>query len=595
MCGLAGFISFDGRAVPDGLGEAMAGRLAHRGPDGRGVFRREGVCLAHTRLAVIDPVGGAQPMASRDGDLQLVFNGEIYNFRELAAELSGLGHRFATRTDSEVLLHGYEQWGQGLVERLHGMFAFCLSDFRRGRLLLARDHLGMKPLYWTANSRRLAFASELQALKILPDFDPSPDLRALDQYLQLQYIPAPLTGYRQVKKLPPATVLRVDFDGRVHEPRRFWSLAYAPQQGLDAGQWEERAEAVIEESVRAHLVSDVPFGACLSGGVDSTLVAHKMSGVLDAPVATFSIDFQEADFSEAAYSRLAAQRLGTTHHARTVRARALELLPSLVRHFGEPFGDSSAVAAWHVFETARQHVTMVLTGDGGDEAFGGYEAYGLWLSGTDHRSAAWPQFSEDLGRYLSLVSYVNYPFRAMLWRPEHRHLLECPFAWHEEVFASLKGLPLLAQARLLDVAGYLQGDILTKVDVTSMAHGLEARTPLVDVRVMELALSMPEDLLMARDEAGAWRGKIILKNLLEKSFPHDFVHRPKMGFALPLSVWFAPGGAYRAHLEERLLGRESRLREYFHQEPMTRLLRAVSTGPLWVLLVLEHWLRLNEC
>jgi len=593
MCGIAGIIRFDGAPADPRLGEAMAGSLAHRGPDGHGVFARDGVCLAHTRLAIIDPAGGAQPLGSEDGSLQLVFNGEIYNFRELRRELVAAGHRFATRTDSEVLVHGYEAWGEGLVGRLRGMFAFCLVDFTHRRFLLARDQLGIKPLFWTADRRRLAFASELAALRLLPGLDATLDWEAVDQYLQLQYIPPPRTVFRAVCKLPPAHVLSGDLDGAVSEPRRFWSLTYAPRDDLSPAAWEERLDATLNDAIRAHLVADVPFGAFLSGGVDSSLVVERMSRLCEAPVRTFGIDFEDAAYSEAAYGRFVAERLATEHHVRTVRPDALAILPELLRHFGEPFGDSSAVASWHLARLAREHVPMVLSGDGGDEAFGGYASYALWLSGVDHRSAPWPQFSDDLGRFLSLVSYVNYPFRARLWREPYRWVLDAPFAWHESVFAALAGLPLLAKARLCDVAAYLQGDILAKVDGTSMAHGLEVRTPLVDVRVMELAFAMPEELLMARDAKGVWQGKRVLKKLLERSFPPAFVHRPKQGFALPLAAWFGERGPYRRHLETRLLGPDSRLRPFFQAEPMERLVRAVSTGPLWVLLALEQWLRQN--
>ena len=593
MCGIAGVLRFDGNRADPALAAAMAARLAHRGPDGSGTFCREGVSLSHTRLAVIDPEGGAQPMGSADGGVQIVYNGEIYNHLQLRTRLARLGHVFRTRSDTEVLLAGYARWGEDLPARLHGMFAFAIVDFPRKRLLLARDHLGIKPLYWTANAARLAFASEIAALRLLPDYATDLDMQAVDQYLQLQYIPAPLTVFRGTHKLPPGTLLRADFDGTVHEPRRYWTLAYAPQDGLSAEEWDEQLDWALTDSVRAHLVADVPFGACLSGGIDSTLVVDRMSRLLDDPVDAFSIDFEEAAASEKDYARYAAAECGACHHLRTVRCDALELLPVMLERFGEPFGDSSAVAAWRLAELARAHVPMALSGDGGDEAFGGYATYGLWLSGADNRSTPWPQFSDGLGRYLSLVSYVNYPFRERLWRAPYRRVLTAPFAWHEAAFAAVDGLPPLAQARLLDIAGYLQGDILTKVDVTSMAHGLELRTPFTDVHIMELALRMPEELLMARDANGAWQGKLALKRLLSRHFPESFVNRPKMGFALPLADWFGQNGPYRAHLTARLTGPDSRLSPFFHPEPIERLLAATSTGPLWVLLTLEQWLRQN--
>jgi asparagine synthase (glutamine-hydrolysing) len=594
MCGIAGVLRFDGCRADPALATAMAARLAHRGPDGSGTFCREGVSLSHTRLAVIDPGNGAQPMGSTDGGVQIVSDGAIYNHLQLRTRLARQGHVFRTSSDTEVLLAGYARWGEDLPARLHGMFAFAIVDFPRKRLLLARDHLGSKPLYWTANAARLAFASEIAALRLLPDHGTDLDFQAMDQYLQLRYIPPPRTVFRGTQKLPPGTLLCADFDGTVHEPRRYWTLAYAPQDDLSAEEWDEQLDWALTDSVRAHLVADVPFGACLSGGIGSTLIVDRMARLLDDPVDAFSIDFEDAAASEKEYARYAAAECGASHHLRTVRCDALTLLPAMLDRFGEPFGDCSAAAAWRLAELARAHVPMVLSGDGGDEAFGGHAAYGLWLSGADNRSAPWPQFSDGLGRYLSLVGSVDSPFRERLWRAPYRHVLTAPFAWHEAAFAAVDGLPALAQARLLDIAGALQGEILTKVDVTSMAHGLEVRTPFADVHIMELALRLPEALLMARDADGAWQGKLALKRLLSRHFPESFVNRPRRGFALPLADWFGPTGSSRAHLAARLTGPDSRLRPFFHPEPVAQLLAAASPGPLWVLLTLEQWLRQND-
>src|SRR5437588_7956058 len=379
MCGIAGIIRWQPAALqPDEI-DRMTSAISHRGPDGVGFLRRDGVALGHRRLAIIDPELGHQPMADEEENLWVIYNGEMYNFPELRDELAGRGHRFVTRSDTEVVIHAYQEWGPECVRRFRGMFAFALADFRKRKLLLARDHFGIKPLYYRVAKYYLAFASELSALRRVDADPPHGNLEAVDYFLRFQYIPTPHTIYRDTFKLPPANYLMVDFDGNVEGPTRYWDLRFKPRHGLSDQQWEAEAAEVIHDSVKAHLISDVPFGVFLSGGTDSSIVASEMSRILKEPVQAFSIGFQEKQYSEVPYAEQVAEQCHINLRTEFVQEDMLAILPELIAHYGEPFGDSSAVATWYVSRLARERVPMVLSGDGGDEGFAGYDNYERWL------------------------------------------------------------------------------------------------------------------------------------------------------------------------------------------------------------------------
>ncbi|MDE3156786.1 MAG: asparagine synthase (glutamine-hydrolyzing), partial [Acidobacteriota bacterium] len=444
MCGIAGLLCTDGMPAPRPIVDGMTAALAHRGPDGSGVTLRGAAGLGHRRLAIIDPASGAQPLSNEDGRLWITFNGEIYNYRDLRTDLEAHGHRFRTQSDTEVVVHAYEQWGAAAVPRLRGMFAFGIVDERDGHLFLARDPLGIKPLYYAQTPTLTAFASELQALRPVPGLDWTLDIRAIDQYLRLQYIPAPRTVYAHVRKLPPAHTLRIEFDGHTQGPREYWQIRFQPEFRRTEREWLDALDEVLRRSVRAHLVADVPFGAFLSGGLDSSAVVAYMAQELDAPVETFSIGFEEQDFTELHYAEQAARRWQTHHHAEIVRADCLELLPALVRHYGEPFGDSSALPTFLVSRMARGAVPMVLSGDGGDEAFGGYNDYGTWrrwLRQDDQ--PIWKQHGfpsrPTLETWLTLKQQTAPETRCALWRPELRAVTNQPIATLEEAWRRARG------------------------------------------------------------------------------------------------------------------------------------------------------------
>ena len=613
MCGIAGILRFDGAPVETGWIEAMTAALRHRGPDGEGVWRQGPLALGHTRLAIIDPAGGQQPMANEDGMVLVTYNGEIYNFKDLRRELEQTGHRFRTASDTEVVLHAYEQWDVSCVERFRGMFAFCVADLRQRRLFLARDHLGMKPLYYCASRNMFAFASELAALRLVPGLHFTVSGSAMDHYLWLQYIPAPHTIYEEARKLPPAARLTVSFDGKISGPEIYWRLEFVPDERPTWQEWQEALGEVVKESVRAHLVADVPFGAFLSGGIDSTLVVSFMTEILDRPVKTFTIGFEDAEYDERPFAALAASQLGTEHHTEVVCPNALALLPELVRHYGEPFGDSSAIPTYYVSRLAREHVPMVLSGDGGDEAFAGYAAYADWLRWLDGpgnlprwKSALLPlaraffprRFSRtrqpSLENWLWFVGYLRPADRARLWRPEYRKLLAETCAALEAIFNAAGTIGTCSRAQSWDYRMYLPNDILTKVDIASMMHGLEVRIPLVDVQVVEFAAKIPERLKIERDGNGGWRGKLPLKQFLSQRFPPEFVNRRKQGFAVPLDRWLKTGEGNGNGIRERLLAKDSPLQEYFDPAGLAAVVDQGWPHVLWLLLFLDEWLRQHK-
>lgn len=560
----------------------MTDALRHRGPDGEGVWLRGGVALGNRRLAIIDPETGKQPMGNEDGTIWVSFNGEVYNFRELRDILLQKGHIFRTQSDTEVIVHAYEEWGKKCVERFRGMFAFCIADTRKQCLFLARDPFGIKPLVYFQWGGCFACASELQALKVLEEFPLALDIPALDQYLWLQYIPAPQTIFKRVKKLPPAHRMTVGFDGVVEGPERYWDAQFLPDQDRSEEGWLQELDAVLRDSVRAHLIADVPFGAFLSGGVDSSTVVRYMREALQQPVKTFTIGFDEEEYSEHTFAAQAAQCMQTEHFVDTVRPDILEMLPELVRHYGEPFGDSSALPTFAVAKLAREHVPMVLSGDGGDEALGGYQAYIHWMERPD---------LQTVDRWISLMQYLPRDWRMRLWREEYRHVVQERHEIFTQGFQRTKGLSPLHRVQDIDRRTYLPFAILTKVDIASMMHGLEVRTPLLDVRVWDVVSRIPEGMNMREVVKGKWEGKLLLKKLLERWYTSDLVRRRKTGFGVPLARWFAEGGAYRRQLEERLLDPSSPLTEYFDMSVVRELLLKNFTGPLWLLLFLDEWLR----
>jgi asparagine synthase (glutamine-hydrolysing) len=558
MCGICGLVAGERERVPDREAVArMSGRLVHRGPDDDGLFCEGPVALAARRLSIIDLAGGHQPIENEDKSAVVVQNGEIYNYRELKRELEGRGHRFATDCDTEVLVHGYEEWGEGFVERLRGMFAIALWDKRRQRLLLARDRFGIKPLYYRHVDGGLSFASELKAMLEQPGFSREIDPRAVSAYLAFNSIPAPLTIFKEARKLPPGHLLT--WEGGEVALRRY--ARPGPASEIRSGSAEELAaelREVLDDSVRAHLVADVPVGVLLSGGVDSGGLAALASRHVGEPLRTFSIGFEEEGFNELSRARMVAERYGTDHHELVLRPNAVELLPKLVEAFDEPFGDSSALPTYLVSELAVGEVKVALSGEGGDELFGGYYTYvadllarrvGRLAALARPLAEALPSRTDRVGfdykakRFARAAANADPLERHHGWKeifsPQARAGLAGPgaSAWdpldlYRERYTETEGAPPLARMQDVDLGIYLVDDLLVKTDRLSMAHSLELRVPFLDPKVAELAFSLPTKLKV-RGSAK----KRLLRQALAPLLPREIVHGRKQGFSIPIAAW----------------------------------------------------------
>lgn len=557
MCGICGIVSSKGSPDLDAVGR-MNGTLVHRGPDDEGLFERGPVALAARRLSIIDLAHGHQPIANEDGSVVVVQNGEIYNYRELQRELEGAGHRFATDCDTEVLVHLYEEHGDSFVGRLRGMFAIALWDDRRQRLLLARDRFGIKPLYYRLVDGELSFASELKAMLAQPGFSRSIDPEALAAYLAFNSIPAPLTIFSEARKLPQGNLLT--WERGELQIRRYArpgpEAGAEPRQG-SADLLAAELREVLADSVRAHLVADVPVGVLLSGGVDSGGIVALASAAADGPLKTFSIGFEEAGFDELGRARLVAERYGTDHHELILRPDAVELFPKLVEAFDEPFGDSSALPTYLVSELAAGEVKVALSGEGGDELFGGYYTYVADL------------LAPRIGRLAALAAplaerlpsgdrRVGFDYKAKRFaRAAHLPPLEAHHAWKEifspatraallgarnpawdpvdlyrERYAETAGAEALARLQDVDLGIYMVDDLLVKTDRSSMAHSLETRVPFLDRKVAEFAFSLPRPLRVR-----GFAKKRLLRQALAPLLPQEVVRGRKQGFSVPVAAW----------------------------------------------------------
>ena len=625
MCGFAGASWIEPRfAIDADTLDAMTRVLEHRGPDQAGSWFDSHTALGHRRLSIIDLDSGRQPLANEDGSLQVVFNGEIYNYRELRNDLKRRGHHFATQSDTEVIVHLYEEYGDSCLEHLRGMFALAVWDVRRQRLMLARDRMGQKPLIYRQEPGRLLFASELKALLQVPNAPRQLDPVALDQFLTYQYVPHPRTMLAGYCKLPPAH-MAVYHDGRL-EVTRYWKPGYQqPITGRSRGEWKEALRETLTEAVRLRLRSDVPIGAFLSGGVDSTIIAGLMQEQSQTPVHTFSIGFPVEQFDERQYARLAAKHLGTIHHESVVEPKALEILPRLAWHYDEPFGDPSAIPTMYLSEMTRNDVTVALSGDGGDELFAGYDRYrAVHLASRIDRmpgplraiatSPAWrllpastrqkslfrrgKRFAEALGespehRYLKWIGIFDARRRSDLWTSEFREQLGSSNAasFLIDAYDECPERGFVTRTTCADVLTYLPCDILNKVDIASMAYSLECRSPLLDHHVVELAARMP----MSQKRRGR-RGKTILVDTFADLLPNSIQSRPKMGFGVPLDQWFR--NELRPLLEDVLLDPVAIARGYFRPEAVRQLVdehvsnRWDHSYRLWCLVCLEVWHRM---
>ena len=620
MCGIVGFVRNDGRLADADILARMCAAITHRGPDEDGFYHNGPVGLAMRRLSIIDLAGGQQPIANGGRTAWIVFNGEIYNYRELRAELEKQGYEFRTNSDTEAIIHLYDRDGADCVQHLRGMFAFAIWDETKQELFLARDRVGKKPLLYAESGGQLIFGSEFQALLQHPSVSRDIEPAALHHYLSFMCVPAPLTAYRQIRKLEPGHWLR----WRKGEITiwRYWQPDFSRKLKLPEAEAGAQALATLREAVRVRLISEVPLGAFLSGGVDSSAVVALMAQESSAPVKTFSIGFEEQDFSELHHARRVAEHLGAEHHEFIVKPDALEVLPTLVEHYGEPYADSSAVPTYYVARETRRHVTVALNGDGGDETFAGYERYAaMRLAERYHKLpqllrrnvleptvAAFPAaggFRNKAVRFQRFLRAASLPRaeRYLRWvsafdENAKRELYTDDFARRvaglnaTEIFrpwlTQNDGLGIVDKTLLTDTMTYLPNDLLTKVDIATMAVSLEARSPFLDHHVIEFAASLPENLKL--------RGlttKYLLKKVLGQLLPAENLKRPKMGFGVPVGHWFR--GPLQDFLRGTLLSEKSLQRGLFQPAAVRRLVdehtarRADFAPQLWTLLMLELW------
>jgi asparagine synthase (glutamine-hydrolysing) len=626
MCGITGIVDLRGERPPEErLLQAMNGLLSHRGPDGDGFHFEPGVGFGHRRLSIIDLEGGKQPLYNEDGTVVVTFNGEIFNFMDVEAELIRRGHTFRTRSDTEVIVHAWEEWGVDCLKRFNGMFAFAVWDQRAKTLFVARDRLGVKPLYYAELDGHLLFASELKALLLHPRLQRRIDPQAVEEYFAFGYVPDPKTIYRDVKKLEPGAYICVQRGGRV-SPVRYWDAPLAGERspGVAREQYEPELRERLKEAVRKRLVSDVPLGAFLSGGIDSSAVVAMMREIGADRILTCSIGFREPRYDESEYARMVAEAKRTDHKTEVVEASDYSLLEKLVGVYDEPYADSSAIPTYRVCQLARRHVTVALSGDGGDEDFIGYRRYKLFAMEEQLRSRVplgvrravfgplgrfYPKLDwaprvvrgkttfqalarDSVDAYFHGVSISSDEMRAGLFSGDFTRELggyRAGQVFHEHVAGKRFADPL-AMVQYLDYKTYLPGDILTKVDRASMAHSLEVRTPFLDYEFVEWAASLPSDVKLAGSE-----GKHVLKRALEPLLPREVLYRTKMGFAVPLDTWFR--GSLKNHIADVVRGPRLAGSGLFDARTLSRMVADHQSGrrdysaALWSLLMFDGFLR----
>lgn len=620
MCGITGFVNADGATVHERVLEQMNEAIAHRGPDDDGFYVHENVGLAMRRLSIIDVAGGQQPIHNADKSKWIVFNGEIYNYRPLREDLEKRGHRFYTKSDTEAVVHLYDEYGPDCLGHLRGMFAFAIWDNTDRSLFLARDRVGKKPLLYSHQKNGdLVFGSEFQALLKHPAISREVDDQAIDSYLSYLCIPAPLTAFKQIRKLEPGHWLR--WKAGEIETKRYWLPDFSKKIKISEADAIEETTRILRESTRLRMISEVPLGAFLSGGVDSSTVVALMAGESSTPVKTFSIGFEEEDFSELKYARRVADHVGAEYNEFIVRPNALDVIPTLVEHYGEPYADSSAIPTYYVSKETRRHVTVALNGDGGDESFAGYERYTAMriadaytrvpavlrrvfeapvklLPTSELRRSRFRDAKRFLTaanlprteRYFRWMSTFNRDAKRELYTPDFERSVSGHDAAKllEKWFAVANGTGTLDATLLTDQMTYLPNDLLVKVDIASMANSLEARSPFLDHHVIEFAASLPAGLKMK-----AFETKSLLKKVAARLVPKEVIYRPKMGFGVPVGKWFR--GEMKEFVRGVLLSEKAMTRGIVKGELLKRYVDEHTGGEqdhahrLWTLLMLELW------
>jgi len=623
MCGICGKLSFDGSPVDAGLIEEMTSVLQHRGPDDCGIFLKDNLGLGHRRLSIIDlSERGKQPMPNEDESIWVVFNGEIYNFPDLRKLLISKGHQFRSNTDTETLIHLYEEYDIDCLQYLRGMYAFAIWDDRRNRLFLARDRVGKKPLYYYKDDKRFIFASEIKAILKDKQIERQPDMLAIHHYLTYQFVPSPLTAFKGIKKLPPAHFLLVQ-DGNV-VVKDYWNITYNHKIKEPKDVIIDTLKEKLKESVRIRLISDVPLGAFLSGGIDSSVIVFLMSRIMKEPVKTFSVGFEDYEYNELPYARMIAEKYGTEHKEFILKPKAIEVLPKIVWHYNEPFADVSAIPTYYISKVAREYVKVVLNGDGGDELFAGYDRYLVSSFANKLEIVLRPYVVKTILKLIRkipqgssryniiwiikrfLQGYENPPeIRHATWlcnfdNESKRNIYTDDFAQEvgnadsleilRKLFDSAEADSFLEKMLYTDFMMYLPDDLLTKVDVASMANSIEVRSPFLDQEFVELMASVPAEFKLK-----GFTLKYLLKEAFKNKLPDAILNRRKMGFAVPLDRWFR--GELKDFMRDILLSHRTLQRGYFRRDFIENMIKEHMENKwnwqyqIYNLLMLELWHR----
>ncbi|MBN1384052.1 MAG: asparagine synthase (glutamine-hydrolyzing) [Elusimicrobia bacterium] len=622
MCGIIGIYNFsNSRPVEQAALRKMCSVIKHRGPDSQGTFLENNIGLGIQRLAIIDLQTGNQPIYNEDKTVWVVLNGEIYNFLELRKELEKT-HKFYTKSDTEVIVHLYENYGEKCVDYLRGMFSFALWDSKNKKFFAAKDRVGKKPFYYTIVNGSLVFASEIKSILEYLNHTPALDMEALDLFLTYQYIPSPKTIFSNIKSLPPAHTLTCDKNGNI-DTRAYWDLDYTKKTNLSFNETCGKIKELLTESTKLRMISDVPLGAFLSGGLDSSIIVGLMSTLSSQKIKTFSIGFDESDFSELKYARIASKHFNTEHREFIVRPKQTDILPKLAWYYGQPYADSSALPSYFVSNETRKHVTVALLGDGGDENFGGYLRYKA-MKGSIYMSFPFQILGKTITKKLaSLIPYAHTTKGRNIFRYIHRLLIalsEAPerrnINWHcfftneqkqelysdnmkenlynkgyaylENMFKNAKAENIMDKTFYTDIKTYLPECLLVKMDIASMANSLEARSPFLDYKMLELSASLPS----------SWKihgltTKYILKKTFKDFIPKEILYRGKMGFGIPIGKWFKTD--WKNYFKETVMSEKAVNRGYFKKESLERLFNEHVSGKrnhgyrMWALLMLELW------
>ncbi len=624
MCGIVGLVKKNNCAEAEIA--SMLKSINHRGPDGEGIFVHQNIGLGHKRLSIIDLATGQQPMCNSEKNIWITYNGELYNYQQLKKELQNAGHFFKTNSDTEVIIYAYKHWGTSCLSRFRGMFAFCIADLSKQELFLARDIFGIKPLVYCTDKDFFAFSSEINGIKNLISNDNlSGSVEAIEYFLRYQYIPAPQTIYKNINKLEQGHYLIVDFDGNIIKNESYFTFndtfaIHAESSNFD---WEQNVEQALEESVNAHLLSDVPLGLFLSGGIDSTLIAYLLRKITSAKIKAFTISFTEQKHDELKFAQEVSNKYDFELIHEVVEPDSLSVLSHLINeHCGEPFGDASVVPTYYLSKLARQHVPLVLSGDGGDEIFGGYYSYIKWMRNNppDALHAKWtykeyagiPRFIAGstkkfllnncnfniLSEWTDQLTITEKNIRKKIWNNDFQYLLSKKNTAFAQTHKEWKKTDRFTYAQLMDIHTYLPYSVLAKVDIASMAVGLEVRPPILDKNISKFIYSLPLNQKYQKYK-GKFEGKFILKKILQKHFSDDFIFRHKQGFTAPLNHWFLENSLGNKLIREKILDNKNLLNTFFNVSEIEQIIKEHSlendqSGFLWQMFVLCIWFENNK-